>query len=219
MQMTHPFRDIALSIHVIASVGWAGALGVFLAHALAGLFSTDEQVVRAMYMAMSISAWFVILPLSVAAFATGVIQALGTAWGLIRHYWIVFKLVMTATATVVLLMKLTPISYLAEMAAQPTFSSTDLLGLRTSTMLHAAGGVIVLALIIGLAILKPRGLTPYGAWKQDQKVQTDTASGDGLMQGTPRWVKAFAVISAIIVLMIGAMLLGGVHGPSAHMPH
>jgi hypothetical protein len=210
MQMTHPFRDIALSIHVIASVGWAGALGVFLAHALAGLFSTDEQVVRAMYMAMSISAWFVILPLSVAAFATGVIQALGTAWGLIRHYWIVFKLVMTATATVVLLMKLTPISYLAEMAAQPTFSSTDLLGLRTSTMLHAA---------VGLAILKPRGLTPYGAWKQDQKVQTDTASGDGLMQGTPRWVKAFAVISAIIVLMIGAMLLGGVHGPSAHMPH
>ena len=212
MQMTRPFRDIALSIHVIASVGWAGALGVFLAHALAGLFSTDEQVVRAMYMAMSISAWFVILPLSVAAFATGVIQALGTAW-------VVFKLVMTATATVVLLMKLTPISYLAEMAAQPTFSSTDLLGLRTSTMLHAAGGVIVLVLIIGLAILKPRGLTPYGAWKQDQKVQTDTASGDGLMQGTPRWVKAFAVISAIIVLMIGAMLLGGVHGPSAHMPH
>lgn len=207
MQMTHPFRDIALSIHVIASVGWAGALGVFLAHALAGLFSTDEQVVRAMYMAMSISAWFVILPLSVAAFATGVIQALGTAW------------VMTATATVVLLMKLTPINYLAEMAAQPTFSSTDLLGLRTSTMLHAAGGVIVLVLIIGLAILKPRGLTPYGAWKQDQKVQTDTASGDGLMQGTPRWVKAFAVISAIIVLMIGAMLLSGVHGPSAHMPH
>lgn len=148
MQMTHPFRDIALSIHVIASVGWAGALGVFLAHALAGLFSTDEQVVRAMYMAMGISAWFVILPLSVASFATGVIQALGTAaWGLFRHYWIVFKLVMTVTATVVLLMKLAPISYLAEMAAQPTFSSTDLLGLRTSTMLHAAGGVIVLVLV------------------------------------------------------------------------
>lgn len=219
MRMTRPVRDIALSIHVIASVGWIGTLGVFLVHALVGLFSADEQIVRAMYMAMSISAWFVILPLSAASFATGMIQALGTAWGLIRHYWIVFKLVMTAAATAVLLMKLTPISYLAEMTAQPSFSSSDLLGLRTSTMLHAAGGVIVLVLVAGLAIFKPRGLTPYGARQNNHKAQADAGSDDGLMQGTPRWVKAFTVASAIIVLMIAAMLLGGGHGPNAHMPH
>lgn len=219
MRMTRPVRDFALSVHVIASVGWIGALGVFLAHALAGLLSGNEQVVRAMYMAMSVSAWFVILPLGVTSFATGIIQALGTAWGLIRHYWIVFKLVLTATATAVLLMKLAPISYLAEMAAQPSFSSSDLVGLRASTMLHAAGGVVVLVLVAGLAIRKPRGLTPYGARKHDEESHAGGRSDDNLMLGTPLWIKVLAVISAIIALVIGVMLVGGGHGPNAHMPH
>ena len=34
---------------------------------------------------------------------TGIVMSLGTAWGLFRHYWVLFKLLMTVFATVILL--------------------------------------------------------------------------------------------------------------------
>jgi hypothetical protein len=121
MNMTPPLRKLALTAHVTTSVGWLGALAVFLGHALASLISQDEQMVRAASLAMGLTAWFVILPLSLASLTTGLVQALGTAWGLFRHYWVLFKLLLTAVATIVLLLKLGPIRYLADMAAETTF--------------------------------------------------------------------------------------------------
>jgi hypothetical protein len=162
MTMTPPIRKLALTAHVTASVGWLGALAVFLVHAVASLISQDEQMVRAASLAMGLTAWFVILPLSLASLTTGLVQALGTAWGLFRHYWVLFKLLLTAIATIVLLLKLAPFSYLAAVASGATFSSTDLTGLRTSLMVHAAGGLLVLLAAAALAVYKPAGMTRYG---------------------------------------------------------
>lgn len=86
MTMTPPIRKLTLIAHVTTSVGWLGALAVFLAHALASLISQDEQMVRAASLAMGLTARFVILPLSLASLITGLVQALGTGWGLFRHY-------------------------------------------------------------------------------------------------------------------------------------
>ena len=108
--------NTTLTAHVPASVGWVGALAVFLVHALASLISQDAQMVRAASLAMGLTAWFVILQLSLASFATGIVQALGTSWGLFRHYWILFKLLLTAVATIVLLLKLGSISSLTDLA-------------------------------------------------------------------------------------------------------
>jgi hypothetical protein len=39
--------------------------------------------------------------------------------------------------------------------------------------------------------------------------------------GTPRWVKVFAIIALIVVLLLGILKLtgfGGEHGPSRHAP-
>src|ERR687892_11222 len=130
MTLTPPLRKLTLTAHVTASVGWIGALAVFLAHAVASLISQDAQMVRAASLAMALSAWFVILPLSLASLITGLVQALGTPWGLFRHYWVVAKLLLTVVATIVLLLKLESISHLAGAAAETTFSSDDLTGLR-----------------------------------------------------------------------------------------
>ena len=53
---------------------------------------------------MQIIANAVIVPLALAALVTGVVSALGTTWGLLRHYWVVTKLVVVVIATVVLLL-------------------------------------------------------------------------------------------------------------------
>ena len=218
MAMTAPIRKLTLTTHVTTSVGWIGALAVFFAHALVGLLSQDEQIVRAVTLAMGITAWFVILPLGVTSFATGLVQALGTAWGLLRHYWILFKLLLTAVATIVLLLKLGPISYLAEEAAKASFSSADLIGLRTSVALHAGGGLLVLLAAATLAIYKPQGMTPYGMRKQRGLDNAGQVSGPGSVVSTPRWVKIFGTVLVILILLVGAMILLGGHGPGAHVP-
>lgn len=123
------------------SVGWVGALAVFMAHALACLVSSDELVVRATAVAMGITAWLVILPLSIGTLRTGLVQASGSAWGLLRHYWVLFKLVLTALAIVVLLLKLPSIAMLAETARGLDFALAGTRGPRTSIALHAAGGL------------------------------------------------------------------------------
>ena len=44
MTLTPALRKFALTAHVTFSVGWLGAVGGFLALAIAGLFSGDEQM-------------------------------------------------------------------------------------------------------------------------------------------------------------------------------
>ena len=103
MQMTAGVRRIALTTHVTSSVGWLGAVASFLALAMAGVMSNDSQLVRAAYLAMHLTTWFVIVPLSIASLATGLINAAGTPWGPFRHYWVVTKLLLTVLATIILL--------------------------------------------------------------------------------------------------------------------
>jgi len=45
MPMTPGLRKFALTTHVTSSVGWIGAVGAFLALAVAGLGSQDAQIV------------------------------------------------------------------------------------------------------------------------------------------------------------------------------
>lgn len=53
-----------------------------------------------------------------AAFVTGMIQSLGTAWGLFRHYWVVAKLLISAFAVAVLLAQMGQVGRVARGAAE-----------------------------------------------------------------------------------------------------
>ena len=168
MTMPPRLRKFALTAHVTSSVGSLGAVASFLALAVAGLTSQDAQTVRAAYLALELTAWFVIVPLILASLLTGLVQALGTEWGLFRHYWVLVKFLLTVLTAVVLLLQMEPISYIADVAAEATLSSADLRGLRSSLVVHAAGGLLVLLVATTLAVYKPRGVTPYGARKQHE---------------------------------------------------
>src|SRR5438876_2092814 len=116
MMMTAAARKLALTTHITSSVGWLGSVAAFLALAIAGLTSHDPQMVRAAYLAMHLTTWFVIVPLSFAALLTGIVQSLGTTWGLFRHYWVATKLLLTVIATMLLLLHTQPIDRVAAIA-------------------------------------------------------------------------------------------------------
>lgn len=159
-------RKFTLTAHITCSVGSLGAVAGFLALAVSGLVSQDARMVRGAYLAMELTAWFVILPLVLGALLTGIIQSLGTVWGLFRHYWVLVKLALTVFVAIVLLLQMELISYLASVSAEDTFSIEDLRALRWSPVLHAGGGLLVLLLPVALSLYKPRGMTSYGWRKQ-----------------------------------------------------
>ncbi|MEX2126210.1 MAG: hypothetical protein WD795_20125 [Woeseia sp.] len=169
MTMTPSLRKFALTGHIASSVGLLGSIAAFLALALAGLTAQEAQIVRASYLAMDLTARFVIVPLALASLLTGLIQSLCTSWGLFRHYWIFAKLLLTAFATAVLLAKLELIGYAARLAAESVLPRADLRAAGMELAVHAAGGLLVLLVPAVLSVYKPWGLTPYGRRKQHEQ--------------------------------------------------
>lgn len=167
MTMTPRVAKLALTAHVTSSVGWLGAVAAFLALAVIGVTSHDVQEVRAVYLAMDLIGRYVLVPLSVVSLLTGLVQSLGTKWGLLRHYWILFKLLINVFATIVLLMYLATLRFFAGAAAEAGTSATVPEVLRSpSAVLHASAALVVLLVATVLAVYKPRGMTPYGWRKQ-----------------------------------------------------
>jgi len=168
MIMTPSLRKFTLTAHVTSSVGWLGAVVAFLAHAFIGLTSADAQTVRGVYLVMEPAAWFVLVPLAFASLFTGIVQGLGTTWGLFRHYWVVFKLLITVFATIILLIYMKTFALMADVAAD---SNADLSVVRNaSPVVHAALALIILLVAAILSVYKPRGLTRYGRRKQKNEL-------------------------------------------------
>jgi hypothetical protein len=145
------------------------AVGAFLALAVAGLTGRDAELGHASYLAMDLTTWFVIVPLCVAALATGVVSSLGTPWGLFRHYWVLIKLLLTFFATLLLLLHTQPIGYMARVAAEKSLSNPDLRRVRIQLVVDASAALLVLLVNTTLGIYKPTGLTRYGRRKQHEQ--------------------------------------------------
>ena len=164
MALTPRLRKFALTAHVASSVGWLGAVAAFLALAVVGWTSQDAPTVRGAYLVMEPAARFVLVPLAVASLLTGLVSSLGTPWGLFRHYWVLFKLLINVFATVVLLTYMETFRVMAGVAADP---AAELGAVRNpSPALHAGAALLLLLVATTLAVYKPRGVTPYGRRKQ-----------------------------------------------------
>lgn len=163
MAMGPGVRKLALASHLTVAVGWIGAVIAYLALGVAATTSTDAQTMRGAWVAMEVTGWYVIVPLAVTSLVTGVVMALGTRWGLFRHYWVMFSLALTAFAVVVLILHMPTVSSLADVAKEADDQQLASLG---GDLTHPAIGLIVLLVVQVLNVYKPRGLTAYGRRKQ-----------------------------------------------------
>ena len=162
-------RKFALAVHLTFSVGWIGAALAYVALGVAARSSEDTQTVRSSWIAMETIGWYVIVPLALGSLLTGLVMALGTKWGLIRYYWVLFAFVLTTLATVVLLLHMPDVTSVTDVARRADGTALDQLG---GDLLHATLGVAVLVVILVLNIYKPPGMTRYGWRRQNQREQT-----------------------------------------------
>jgi len=180
MRMSPGWRKITLTVHVACSVGWLGATAAYITLNVPAL-TGDEQTARAAYLMMLPVGWYAIVPLAIATLLTGIVLSLGTVWGLFRHYWVLYSLIITVVAVAILLGHMADVSTLARLAADP---ATDIRTL-SGDLDHSIGGLIVLLIPLILNIYKPRGLTRYGRRKQQYRTLPPAADASGSDQPAP----------------------------------
>jgi hypothetical protein len=205
MTMRPGVRKLTLTAHVVSSVGWLGSVVAFLALSIAGLTSRSPEIVRGAYLAMNLIGQFIIVPLTLAALLTGLVQALGTHWGLFRYYWVLTKFSLTVIATTLLLLH--QFTAVAEAARRASAGAADTLpdvG-RLGTQLVADSGAAVLVLLVTttLSVFKPWGKTRYG------RRQEEDPHGKTTVAVRPVGLKIFlAVIAALLVGFVVLHLTG-----------
>jgi hypothetical protein len=215
--MTPRLRNAALIAHIVCSVGWLGAIVPYLALAIAGMVSSDAQMGRAALVSMEVIGWYVIVPFSLAALVSGLVQAVGTQWGLFRHWWILAKFLLTIVAVVILLRHMQDVSRVAQLAKETTLSSADF----RPELIHAAGGLLIVLAATMLSVFKPWGMTPYGLGKARQ-TESPSRSSNAIVEvrepvfavGRPRWGRIIgfhAIGLALLAVIIFHLTGGGFH--------
>ena len=210
MMMAPGLRRLTFTTHVTSSVGWIGAVLVFLALAVIAMTSQDERTVRGAYLVMAPAAWFVLVPLAHASLLSGIALSLGTTWGLFRHYWVALKLMITVFATITLLIYMGTFRQMAGVAADPV---VDLDVVRNaSPIVHSILALILLIAATVLGIYKPLGMTPYGTRKYNAQRQGLTSAN---LPSAPasaadattaaRWTYVFAIIAICFVLSLALL--------------
>jgi hypothetical protein len=208
--MTAALRRLVFTTHVTSSVGWAGAVGVFIALAAIGLTSPHEPTVRGVYLLMAPTAWLVLVPLAHASLLSGLAISLGTPWGVFRHYWVAIKLAITTFSTVILLIYMGTFREMAGVAADPVVE----LGLvrNPSPMVHGILALFLLLVAIVLSVYKPFGMTSYGVRTQDE-ARVNRIPQQAVPASRPAtvsaWIYAWILVGLGVLFVALHLLLGG----------
>lgn len=209
--MTQSLRKFILSVHVIFSVGWLGALVGYLVLVISGLSSEDEQIIRSVYIASDLIGWVVILPACLGSLLTGFIQSLGTSWGLFKYYWVLIKFLLTFGSTFLLVLHMQQISQIAELASKIPLPSVEIREEGNSLLFKASFALFILLLNTALSVYKPLGLTRYGLRKQQEKnkatMNRESAKGKNLGK-----YFLLAIIILLLLFIIRHLAGGGFGG-------
>ena len=213
--MTPAVRKLTITAHVTFSVGWLGAVAAFLVLSIAGLTSHDAEVVRGAYLSMDLISRFIVIPMCFAALATGLLQALGTPWGLFRYYWILVKFGLAIFATVALLIHQFAVMAVAAKrvsgASAETLFAADFGTLKTELVRAPSLAILLLLGVTTLGVYKPWGLTRYGRRKQQERRRVSQQPDNE----TPFGVKIFFAVIGVLVLLFVVLHLTG-HGFESH---
>jgi hypothetical protein len=157
-----PVRRFALAVHLTCSVGWIGAVISYIGLGVAAVTASSPDTVRGTWIAMELVGWYVLVPLAVGSWLTGLVMALGTKWGLFRYYWVLFAFVLTTLAAAVLIAHMPDVSAISD--ALRTSPSADVED-HGGDLFHAVLALVLLLAIHVPNLYKPPGMMRYG-WRK-----------------------------------------------------
>lgn len=146
------WRKLLMVVHLIVAVGLLGSDLAVLVLVTSGWRGAEPVTV---YPAAHLISVVVLVPFALLAVATGLLQGLLTPWGLLKHWWVTIKLLLTIAGTVLALRVLTPSLAGAEQAALAGMGvpSVGKIGLVRAS----SAASVVLTVTVVLSVYKPFG--------------------------------------------------------------
>lgn len=209
--MTPRLSKFVLTSHISFSVGWLGAVAVFLVLAITALTAADNQLARSALISMELSAWFVIVPFCLSSLLTGIVQAVWTKWGLFKHYWIVVKLFLTIASTILLLLHMQPIKYLAGVATDPTFSNSQYSVQTIDLIAKAGAAILVLLAVTTISVYKPWGKIRYRL-PRNKEQYSGVQDGGTVIKKSWRFYMLIVIVILALLFIILHLVGGGMGG-------
>jgi uncharacterized membrane protein len=151
-------RKPLLVAHLIVSGTWLGAVVADLFLGISAATSGGDELADAYYAVMDRLVNNLMPAAALATIATGLLLAVTTKWGLLRHYWVLAKLVLGVATVVVGVAAIDGAiqDTIAARAADHSATASDLL------LPAIAATPLMLATALTLAITKPWGRTRRG---------------------------------------------------------
>lgn len=149
MRASDPTRKALTTVHIVSSVALLGQELVLVVLALVAIRSTDPSLVRGVYTLLGILVPSVGIPLFLVALVSGVVLSLRTRWGLLRHYWVIAKLVLLLATALMGALWVSPYAEQLISDPRPGWQAAHLAGVLTQ--------LSALTVATALSVYKPRG--------------------------------------------------------------
>ena len=147
-------RAALLTVHVAVSVGWLGLDGALVALEVTSLTSGDPTVQGGIAAAMGALASWVLIPVVFTSLVSGLVLALSTPWGLVRHWWVLAKCGIAVTLTAAGLALMLPrLDQVVTGDGEPA---------QLQMLLARSLALVLLLAATGLSVIKPWGKTRHG---------------------------------------------------------
>lgn len=150
-------RQLLVFLHVTSSLGWMGAGAANVVLAITGATTSSDEVRRVAYRLIDRIDVALVIPLAFVTLAIGILVSLATPWGLVRHWWVLVKLVLTVA--VIAFSTFGVGVWVYESIAASADGGSSPVALR---LIQGAGANIVAFLFMSfVSFAKPWGTTPW----------------------------------------------------------
>lgn len=149
-------RKALLVLHVVSSVALLGEVWGLVVLNLTATLTDDAGLARAAYQLMGRLIFAGGIPLSLSGLATGVVLALTSRWGLLRHYWVFTKFVLLIGVIVIGMFLFDPAGLAAASPDGPAVAD------QWKAVAAVGSQVVMLVTATTLSVFKPRRRTPLG---------------------------------------------------------
>jgi hypothetical protein len=173
--MTPRFRRVALIVHITTAVGWLGSTVTVLTLSITGLLTSGSNLRQAAYYVV-----FRVLnpgasvPLAFLGLVSGTVLAIRGTFGLIRHRWVLTKLIASLVA-VLINQRVTKAGASQMTERLAAGQSVGFAG--TQVLLGACLSLVILIMNVSLSVTKPWGMTRWGVRHNDRRRQERRVSG------------------------------------------
>lgn len=181
-QLTPRTRKAWLFAHVGICAGWVGLSFGMTVLAITGAVTADPALRHAAYEIMHIFDLSAVIPTVILANISGLVLALGTPWGLIKHRWVLIKFVIALA--IPLFAGIIQSGWIEELQENTKDAATDPGSTGTALAICMVGYGVLLWVAMFLSVYKPGGMTRWGR-KAAEAARADRGKPTSGPQRTP----------------------------------